>query len=134
MAAHAENLEVAGSPFGRLPSLTHQIKDLIHDYPEGIGILKEIIQNADDAGARTLRVLADWRSHPAGSLPAPGMVKLQGAALLFFNDAVFTDDDFHRIQEIYQSGKVRPAEKTGQFGKGFNTVYNVTDWPGFVTR
>jgi len=122
-----------GTPFGRLPSLTHQIKELIHDYPEGIGIIKELLQNADDAGARSLRVIVDWRSHPTARLPAASMARLQGPALLFCNDAVFSDDDFDRIQEIYQSGKVRSAEQTGQFGKGFNTVYNVTDWPSFIT-
>jgi len=37
----------ARTPFGRLPSLTHQIKELIHNYPEGIGIVKELLQNAD---------------------------------------------------------------------------------------
>lgn len=122
-----------GESFGRLPSLTHQIKELIHDYPEGIGIVKELIQNADDAGARTLRVVVDLRSHPSAQLPSTAMAALQGPALLAYNDSTFTDDDFERIQEIYRSGKIRTAEKTGQFGKGFNTVYNVTDFPGFVT-
>ena len=46
-----------GESFGRLPSLTHQIRELIHDYPEGVGIIKELVQNADDAGARTLRLV-----------------------------------------------------------------------------
>src|SRR3954463_5798847 len=123
----------AGLPFCRTPSLTANIKDLIHDYPEGIGIIKELAQNADDAGARLLDIVIDRRQHPAERLPAPEMVELQGPALLFFNDSVFTEDDFDRIQEIYRSGKVRAADKTGQFGKGFNTVYNVTDWPSFVT-
>ena len=40
-----------GSPFGRVPSLTVQIQRLIHDYPEGIGIIKELAQNADDASS-----------------------------------------------------------------------------------
>jgi sacsin len=124
---------VGGSPFGRIPSLTAQIRELIHDYPEGIGIIKELAQNADDAGARILEIVIDRRTHPAGSLPAPAMAALQGPALLFLNDSVFTEEDFDRIQEIYRSGKVRAADKTGQFGKGFNTVYNVTDWPSFVT-
>ena len=134
MVQSAPTHNSAGTPFGRLPSLTHQIKELIHDYPEGIGIIKELVQNADDAAARSLHVLIDWRSHSATALPSPAMAELQGPALLFVNDSVFSDVDFDRIQEIYQSGKVRSAEKTGQFGKGFNTVYNVTDWPAFVTR
>ncbi|MCE9529704.1 MAG: hypothetical protein K8T89_00975 [Planctomycetes bacterium] len=122
-----------GESFGRLPSLTHQIRELIHDYPEGVGIVKELVQNADDAGARTLRLVVDYRSHPNAQLPSPSMAALQGPALLVYNDSTFTDDDFARIQEIYRSGKVLAADKTGQFGKGFNTVYNVTDFPGFVT-
>src|SRR5262245_20056551 len=124
---------VGGSPFGRIPSLTAQIKELIHDYPEGIGIIKELAQNADDAGARLLEVIIDHRRHASTTLPAPAMSALQGPGLLFVNDSVFTEDDFDRIQEIYRSGKVRAADKTGQFGKGFNTVYSVTDWPSFVT-
>ena len=134
MSHHEAELEVAGKAFGRLPRLTHQLKELIHDYPEGIGIIKELLQNADDATARTLHILADWRHHAADSLPSKTMAALQGPALVFSNDKAFSDDDFDRIQEIYQSGKVRAADKTGQFGKGFNTVYNVTDWPSFVTR
>ncbi|MBX3399566.1 MAG: DUF3883 domain-containing protein [Gemmataceae bacterium] len=133
MITHNATSRAAGSPFGRIPSLTAQIKELIHDYPEGIGIIKELAQNADDAGARLLEVVIDRRTHPSSSLPVPAMSALQGPALLFVNDSVFTEDDFDRIQEIYRSGKVRAADKTGQFGKGFNTVYNVTDWPSFVT-
>lgn len=129
----AESHSVGGTPFGRLPSLTRQIRELIHDYPEGIGIIKELVQNADDAGARVVHLVADHRSHPSCSLPSPSMAALQGPALLAYNDRPFTAADFDGIQEIYRSGKVQAAEKTGQFGKGFNTVYNVTDWPGFVT-
>jgi hypothetical protein len=34
--------------FQREP-LTVRLRNLIHDYPEGVGIVKELIQNADDA-------------------------------------------------------------------------------------
>ena len=133
MIAANDKRSTGGAPFGRIPSLTAQIRELIHDYPEGIGIIKELAQNADDAGARLLEIVIDRRQHPKDRLPAQAMAALQGPALLFFNDSVFSEDDFDRIQEIYRSGKVRAADKTGQFGKGFNTVYNVTDWPSFVT-
>ena len=62
------------------------------------------------------------------------MGKLQGPALLAYNDAVFTRRDFDHIQKIGISGKIRTAAKTGRFGLGFNAVYNVTDWPCFVTE
>src|SRR5207249_176644 len=64
--------------FGRIPSLTAQIRELIHDYPEGIGIIKELAQNADDAGARVLEIVIDRRSHPTARLPAGAMGAIQG--------------------------------------------------------
>ena len=103
MATENSSREPGGSPFGRIPSLTAQIKELIHDYPEGIGIITEIAHNADDAGARFLEIIIDRRTHGTTTLPVPGMSALQGPSLLFFNDSVFTDDDFDRIQEIYSS-------------------------------
>jgi sacsin len=128
-----EQADGEGFPFGQTESITDRIRGLIREYPEGIGIIKELIQNADDAGARKLHVVVDWRNHSTDGLPDPRMEKLQGPALLAYNDAVFSRRDFEHIQKIGISGKIRTAAKTGRFGLGFNAVYNVTDWPGFVT-
>ena len=56
-----------------------------------------------------------------------------GPALLFINDKAFTDADIERIQYIGDGGKVRDASRTGRFGQGFNTCYNVTDHPSLLT-
>lgn len=128
----SNNCEV-GFEFGQSEKLTTRIRGLIHDYPEGLGIIKELLQNADDAGAREVRIVVDWTQHAATRLPGPTAAKLQGPALLVFNDREFSPKDLHDIQQIGNSGKTRTAEKTGRFGLGFNSVYNVTDWPGFVT-
>jgi sacsin len=48
--------------FGQVERLTSRLRQLIHDYPEGLGIIKELLQNADDAGARVLRPTFDWRN------------------------------------------------------------------------
>src|SRR5262249_52945997 len=130
---HVEQPDGEGFPFGQTESLTDRIRGLIREYPEGIGIIKELIQNADDAGARKLHIVVDWRSHSTDGLPDARMGKLQGPALLAFNDAVFSRRDFLHIQKIGISGKIRTAAKTGRLGLGFNAVYNVTDWPCFVT-
>jgi hypothetical protein len=37
--------------FGQQERLTVRLKELIRNYPRGVGIIKEFIQNADDAGA-----------------------------------------------------------------------------------
>ena len=42
------------SDFGQKVDLTASIRGILRNYPEGTAILKELIQNADDAGARTI--------------------------------------------------------------------------------
>ena len=120
--------------FEQREDLTKRIKGLIREYPKSIGIFKEFIQNADDAGAREVKIFIDWRDHARSSLPTPELQALMGPALMVFNDAVFTSEDLANIQRISQEGKLDQMDKTGRFGLGFNTCYNVTDYPCLVTR
>jgi 2Fe-2S type ferredoxin len=119
--------------FQREP-LTVRLRNLIHDYPEGVGIVKELIQNADDAGAKRIHITFDWRQHPCNGLPAPTMRELMGAAMVVYNDSTFSDADFDNIQSLGESGKRETLWKTGRFGVGFNSVYHVTDYPSFISR
>ena len=41
--------------FGQQVDLTQRIREILVSYPEGTTILKELVQNADDAGASTVR-------------------------------------------------------------------------------
>ena len=132
-AKRAQQNAGGGFPFGQVEKLTSRLRQLIHDYPEGLGIVKELLQNADDAGARVLRLTFDWRTHRAERLPDERMKALQGPALLAFNDQRFTSDDLDNIREISRAGKMKSAAKTGRFGVGFNALYNLTDWPAFLT-
>jgi hypothetical protein len=71
--------------------------------------LRELIQNADDAGTSRVRLCLDRRTHGQCSLLAPALAQWQGPALLAYNDAVFTDDDFASISRIGDSKKVSQA-------------------------
>ena len=97
-------------------------------------MLKEFVQNADDAGARVLRMCVDKRQHSTSALPAETLAPFQGPSLLVFNDAVFSDRDFESICNIGNSVKKLEVAKTGRFGLGFNAVYHLTDLPSFVSR
>ena len=88
--------------------------------------LQEVIQNADDAGARTVRFYLDARQHGARSLVKPELVRFQGPALLAYNDAKFEDSDWEGIQNLQQSGRVEDPFKLGKFGIGFNSVFHIT--------
>ncbi len=123
-----------GRRAGQRVSLVPTLRRLIHDYPAGIGIVKEFLQNADDAQATWLRVTFDERNHPAQRLPSSSMAPLMGPAILISSDQVFSLEDLERIQAIGEGSKALDAQKTGQFGVGFNTAYTVTDYPAFATR
>jgi hypothetical protein len=62
------------------------------------------------------------------------MHTLCGPAVLFANDARFTPEDLLAIRRISESSKTDSGPKTGRFGLGFNTAYNLTDHPAFVTN
>ena len=108
--------------FGQKVDLCQRIRDVLTNYPEG-ALLKEMVQNADDAGAGTFRVMLDLRSHGTETLLAPLTASFQGPALVTYNDAVFTDRDFESIQHIGGSRKTDADSrtKTGRFGVGFNS-------------
>jgi len=46
--------------------------------------------------------------------------------LYVYNNAVFTPEDWHGIQEIARSRKKDDPLKVGRFGIGFNSVYHIT--------
>lgn len=124
----------AGDPAGQAEPLVARIRGLIRDYPPGVGIVKEFLQNADDAGATWLKLVLDLRERPANRLPDARMGPLLGPALLVISDQLFSDRDLVAIQDIGEGSKRQEGPKTGRFGLGFNTAYNLTDYPCFATR
>lgn len=126
--------KVLGRPAGQRERLIPRLRDLAGSYPAGVGLLKEFLQNSDDAGATRVRFVLDLREHPTEGMPDDRMAALFGPALMVSSDQSFTPEDVLNIQDIGASGKIVDAGKTGRFGLGFNTVYSITDYPSFATR
>ncbi|MCC6180018.1 MAG: DUF3684 domain-containing protein [Chloroflexi bacterium] len=87
------------------------IRTNIAGYAGGAAIVRELVQNADDAGSTwlTFRILAD--------------------RLVVQNDSVFSDKNFRDICTIAGGGKRDEAEAIGTWGTGFLSVYQLTDHP-----
>jgi len=127
-------MEEFGDDFGQKVDLTARIREILRDYPEGTSIFKELVQNADDAGASEVIFVLDCRQHGKNTVWSPELEKFQGPALLVYNNSIFTKKDFESIQSIGSSLKKTGEEvKTGRFGVGFNSVYHLTDLPQFIS-
>jgi sacsin len=120
--------------------LTSYLRKICRDYPAGAGVLKELLQNADDAGASTIvrlircssifiknadkvqRFVLDTRTHPDSPVLVDGLSEYQGAALLAYNDAIFSEEDFESLTSLGDSKKIQDKVATGKFGLGFSSV------------
>ena len=121
------------SQFGQHEERTRRIQNIIRDYPFDMTILKELLQNADDAKATKMHVILDMRTHSDEHLLSDKWRDLQGPALLIWNDSVFSEEDLKGIQSLGLGSKRSDSETIGQYGIEFNAVYHLTDCPSFLT-
>ncbi|QSZ28753.1 hypothetical protein DSL72_003258 [Monilinia vaccinii-corymbosi] len=134
----------------QVQSITNALKNICRDYPAGGAVLRELLQNADDAGASTVKFVLDDNFYETEPLLHPELAQYQGPALLAFNSAKFLDKDFESLSRVGDSLKFSDGATTGRFGRGFNSVrriyasrfsitdfmqvYNWTDSPSIVSR
>ena len=132
--APSEKLCIKYTLAGQHERVTRRIRHIVQDYETNIDIFKELIQNADDAGATEVKFLIDWRKHPSSSLFSGDLQPWQGPALIAYNNATFSDPDFQHICQLAGETKRSNPLKTGRFGVGFCAVYQLTDLPSFISR
>lgn len=123
-----------GSEFGQKEKLTSRIKSILNAYPSEKEMLKELLQNADDAKATEIYFVFDPRTHPTDRIFDDKWVPMQGPSLCVYNNQPFTEDDIRGIQNLGRGTKEANPGKTGQYGIGFNSVYHITDCPSFISN
>ncbi|KAK3746288.1 hypothetical protein QZH41_016543, partial [Actinostola sp. cb2023] len=123
-----------GIPFGQKEKLTNRLKRILTGYPCDGSIMKELLQNADDAKASKICFIKDPRQHPDERVFEDSWKPLQGPALCVYNNAPFTNSDIIGIQNLGEGNKGDDPNKTGQYGIGFNAVYHLTDVPSFISK
>lgn len=134
-SADSMNLSLSGAAeaFGQHEALTTRLKHILEMYADGPGILYELVQNAEDAGASEVVFLLDKTQYGTSSVLSPEMADWQGPALYCFNNSVFSPQDLYAISRIGQESKLEKPFAIGRFGLGFNCVYHFTDVPMFVS-
>ncbi|XP_072129068.1 sacsin-like [Mobula birostris] len=121
--------------YGQVEPIVLRIKNILKEYDQEHDLLKEMLQNAEDAGSTVCSFLVDMRQHKDSpeSLIDPGMASCHGPALWSYNNECFTDEDFHNITRIGTASKEKQVDKIGKFGLGFNSVYHITDVPSILS-
>ncbi|PVF98749.1 hypothetical protein CPB86DRAFT_784385 [Serendipita vermifera] len=119
--------------FGETISPLDSLRQNLRQYPLGPSLLREIVQNSDDAKASKQIFLLDTRYHPASQLLHPNLEDTQGPALLAYNDAIFQPEDWTSIQSMSRSVKRTDKTKIGKYGLGFRSCYHITDTPQILS-
>ena len=106
-------------------AIVNQITQLLRDqYPSGFPIIKELLQNADDAEAR--RFVVDFYDSLPGSETATNPL-LRAPGALILNDGRFSDTDMEGIRTFADSTKSHDSSRIGKFGIGQKAVFHLCD-------
>ncbi|KAL5005115.1 hypothetical protein ScPMuIL_018571 [Solemya velum] len=98
----------------QVPPFRKQLQRILSEYPDGDQIIKEIIQNADDAEATEMKICYE----PSVIRPDPTVSwsrYFEAPALCFYNDSVFSDKDWEGIRaytsdNLYECQRGRCSE------------------------
>jgi hypothetical protein len=105
------------------------IADNLRDrYKDQFSILKELIQNADDARARRIR----FGIFPG--LPGSPNILLQGPGMVVVNDGPFSYSDFLAIRRFGLSNKASDRATIGKFGLGMKSVFHLCEAIFFIAE
>lgn len=115
----------ASRNFEQRQPITTTLRNICQSYPADTS-LRELLQNADDAGATEIEYVLDTTNYSSkGPFLHDALVGFGGPALLARNNSIFTDKDFQSLSSVGDSAKRDDPISIGKFGQGFNSVSGV---------
>jgi hypothetical protein len=108
-------------PWGPIDNIKALLADVYKYDPKGRTILRELVQNADDAKATRLHL------HLSPALAGAVNPLLQGPALVVLNDGPFPERDREGMHRAMGGAKRDDVAKVGRFGLGMKSVFHVCE-------
>lgn len=92
-----------------------------YKYSDGFPILKELIQNANDAGASKIEISF------SDGIPKASHELLRNPAMIVYNDGGFSPENERGLQRIADNNKEADKSKIGKFGLGMKSIFHLCD-------
>ena len=116
------NSRIVRSPLDEIKAIQTLLADVYKDAGDGRTLFRELVQNADDAGARRLKLAVLERGWPDARNSL-----LRGSALLVANDGAFADKDRVALHKAIGGSKEDNVDKVGTFGIGLKSVFHICE-------
>jgi hypothetical protein len=109
-------------PWGPIENIKSLLDDVYRYDADGRTIVRELFQNADDAGAGTLVFAIAEKGLEGASNPLLGC-----AALVIVNDGPFPEKDHDGLHRAIGGAKRDDAAKVGRFGLGLKSLFHLCE-------
>ncbi len=109
-------------PWGPIDNIRALLEDVYRYDADGRTIVRELFQNADDAGASTLVFAIAEEGLEGASNPL-----LAGPALVVINDGPFPEKDHDGLHRAIGGAKRDDAAKVGRFGLGLKSLFHLCE-------
>ncbi len=116
------NARIVRSALDEIKAIQTLLSDVYRDAGDGRTLLRELVQNADDAEAQrlTFAVVDEGLSGAHNTL-------LRGPALIVANDGPFLDLNWNALHQALGDSKSADAAKIGRFGVGLKSVFHICE-------
>ena len=116
------NARIVRSAQDEVREIQRLLSDVYRDTGDGRTLLRELVQNADDAGARRLVFVVVEKG-----LPDARNTLLRGPALLVANDGPLPEGDWRALHQALGNAKAEDTGKIGRFGLGLKSVFHICE-------
>lgn len=126
MSSQHEDIPCSIGVYIDTETIIQQLQDVLERYSSQ-DIIREIVQNADDAGAGRLVFFVLETGIPAAVQHPNIHPLLRCSAMLILNDGPLKKEDAKGIARLIGGSKQEDSSKVGRFGLGLKSLFHVCE-------